>query len=71
MASCTHVFLDLHLSGSASDDLLAELRDVGIPVVVVSGTVDVADYAGRANEVMRKPFDPFDLNDAARRYLVG
>ena len=36
------VLLDLHLGSGASDELLDELRAAGIPVVLVSGTVDVA-----------------------------
>ena len=40
------VFLDLHLGSGASDELLDELRADGIPVVLVSGTVDVSGYDG-------------------------
>jgi DNA-binding NtrC family response regulator len=65
------VFLDLHLGTVASDDLLAELRSEGIPVVLVSGTIDVSEYEGRASAVMPKPFEPSALVDAARRYSVG
>jgi DNA-binding NtrC family response regulator len=65
------VFLDLHLGRGASDDFLDELRADGIPVVLVSGTVDVTEYRGRASEVMPKPFDPADLVAAARRHTVG
>jgi len=61
------VFLDVHLGESASDTLLDELRLVGIPVVLVSGSADVEQYRGRATEVMRKPFEPTDLLDAAQR----
>lgn len=65
------VFLDLHLGHGASDDLLDELRAAGIPVVLVSGTVDVSDYEGRATAVMPKPFDPADLIAAARRHALA
>jgi DNA-binding response OmpR family regulator len=65
------VFLDLHLGAGASDALLDELRADGIPVVLVSGTVDVSGYEGRASAVMPKPFDPAELVAAARRYSVG
>ncbi len=65
------VFLDLHLGSGASDELLDELRADGIPVVLVSGTVDVSGYDGRATAVMAKPFDPDELVAAARRYSVG
>ena len=65
------VFLDLHLGAGASDELLEELRDDGIPVVLVSGTVDVMEYEGRASEVMPKPFDPADLVAAAHRHAAS
>ncbi len=65
------VFLDLHLSSGESDELLDELRATGIPVVLVSGTVDVSGYAGRASAVMPKPFDPAEFVAAARLYSVG
>jgi two-component system nitrogen regulation response regulator NtrX len=65
------VFLDLHLGPGASDGLLDELRADGIPVVLVSGTVDVTEYADRATAVMPKPFDPADLVAAARRYVAA
>jgi DNA-binding NtrC family response regulator len=65
------VFLDVHLGAFASDELLDELRTAGLPVVLVSGTIDVADYEGRASAVMPKPFDPDELIEAARRYSVG
>jgi DNA-binding response OmpR family regulator len=65
------VFLDLHLGPGASDDLLDELRADGIPVVLVSGTVDVTEYEGRATAVMPKPFDPAELVAAARRHALA
>jgi DNA-binding response OmpR family regulator len=65
------VFLDLHLAGGASDELLDELRADGIPVVLVSGTVDVRAYEGRANAVMPKPFEPAELVEAARQLTVA
>ena len=65
------VFLDLHLGSGPSDELLDELTEAGIPVVLVSGTVDVVGYEGRASAVMAKPFDPTELVAIARRYAVG
>jgi DNA-binding NtrC family response regulator len=65
------VFLDVHLGATVSDGLLDELREAGIPVVLVSGTVDVRAYAGRAAEVIPKPFDPVELVAAAGRHIVG
>ena len=56
-------------AASAADELLDELRGDGIPVVLVSGTVDVSrrTRAGRAR-CSPKPFDPAELVAAARRY---
>ena len=65
------VFLDLHLGPGASDNLLDELRADGIPVVLVSGTVDVTEYEGRATAVMPKPFDPEELVAAARLHSLA
>jgi two-component system nitrogen regulation response regulator NtrX len=62
------VFLDLHLAGGASDGLLDELRSAGIPVVLVSGTVDLRAYEDRADAVLPKPFDPAELVATARRH---
>jgi hypothetical protein len=39
--------------------------------VLVSGTVDVTEYEGRATEVMPKPFDPADLVAAAHRHAAS
>ena len=65
------VFLDLHLGAGASDGFLDELRAQGVPVVLVSGTVDVAEYEGRATAVIPKPFDPADLVAAAHRHAAS
>ena len=65
------VFLDLHLGAGASDAFLEELRADGIPVVLVSGTVDLAESQERATAVIPKPFDPADLVAAARRHAAS
>jgi DNA-binding response OmpR family regulator len=65
------VFLDMHLGRTPSDELLDELRAAGIPVVLVSGTVDLIQYEGRADEILAKPFEPSELIAAARRHAVG
>ncbi len=65
------VFLDVRLGGELSGDLLDELRATGIPVVLVSGTDDLAAYRERATEVLAKPYLPEDLVSAARRHFVG
>ena len=58
-------------SRKASDGFLEELRAEGVPVVLVSGTVDVAEYEGRATAVIPKPFDPADLVAAAHRHAAS
>jgi two-component system C4-dicarboxylate transport response regulator DctD len=64
------VLLDLHLSGTAADELLDELRAAGTAVMLVSGTADVHAYEGRASAVLAKPFEPAELVETARR-LAG
>jgi DNA-binding NtrC family response regulator len=65
------VFLDVHLGRHSSDEVLDELKAAGIPVVLVTGTADVADYRDRATEVLSKPYAPEDLIAAAKRLAVG
>ena len=65
------VFLDVHLGREQSDELLDELRADEIPVVLVTGSADVADYRGRATEVLAKPYSPDALVAAAKRLAVG
>jgi DNA-binding response OmpR family regulator len=64
------VLLDVHLDGEASDKLLEELRSAGIPVVVVTGSADLARYRELADDVVGKPFEPSALVAAARRHCV-
>ena len=64
------VLLDVYLSGVASDQLLDDLRVADIPVIVVTGSADIDQYRGRADEVLGKPFEPDDLVAAARRQSV-
>jgi DNA-binding NtrC family response regulator len=61
------VLLDVHLGGEDSGELLGRLRDQGIPVCIVTGSVDVAEYASRADAVLEKPFQPSRLVEIARR----
>ena len=64
------VVLDVHLVGESTDVLLDELRSDGIPVVVVTGSAEISQYRGRADQVLGKPFEPASFVEAARR-LVG
>lgn len=61
------VLLDVHLGGIASHDLLARFRAEGLPVALVTGSVDVEDYRDRADAVVSKPFVPQELVELARR----
>jgi len=61
------VLLDVHLGGEQSTGLLQRLRAVGIPVALVTGSVDLADYASQADAALPKPFQPSMLVDVARR----
>lgn len=61
------VLLDVHLGGVSSHDLLERLRADGIPVALVTGSVDASEYEERADAVVTKPFNPHDLVALARR----
>ena len=65
------VLLDLHLGGSAADELLDELRAAGTAVVLVSGTADARAYEGRASAVLSKPFEPAELVETTRRLAAA
>lgn len=61
------VLLDMRVGLERGDALLDEVHDLGIPVVVVSGSAEVdADWTGRADRVLGKPFEIRDLLDAVR-----
>jgi DNA-binding response OmpR family regulator len=61
------VLLDMHLGGEESTTLLSNLREQGIPVALVTGSVDVADYEDAADAILAKPFVPEKLIEIARR----
>jgi len=61
------VLLDVHLRGEQTHELLARIRGAGIPVALVTGSVDIADYRDRADAVLGKPFVPETLVETARR----
>jgi len=61
------VLLDVHLGGERTHDLLARLRGDGIPVALVTGSVDAEEYRDAADAVITKPFEPRDLVETARR----
>jgi DNA-binding response OmpR family regulator len=61
------VLLDVHLGGEQTFVLLDKLRADGIPVALVTGSVDVELYCDRADAIVPKPFDPQELVEIARR----
>ena len=61
------VLLDVHLGHEESKPLFAQLRTEGIPVAAVTGTADLADVSGWADETLAKPFDPAQLIAMAKR----
>jgi len=61
------VLLDMHLGREGTELLLAQLREHGIPVLLVTGSVDIEEFRGRADEILSKPFSPEVLVAAARR----
>jgi DNA-binding response OmpR family regulator len=61
------VLLDVHLGSTDSHELLERLRREGIPVALVTGSVDAADYRDAADAVLTKPFVPQTLVETARR----
>jgi DNA-binding response OmpR family regulator len=61
------VLLDVHLGGEQTHDLLARIRADGIPVALVTGSVDMNDYRDSADAILAKPFVPQMLVETARR----
>lgn len=61
------VLLDVHLGGDRTLELLDTLRADGIPVALVTGSVDVEIYRDRADAIVAKPFNPEELVKIARR----
>jgi DNA-binding response OmpR family regulator len=61
------VLLDVHLGGEQTHDLLARIRASGIPVALVTGSVDIDEYRESADAVIGKPFEPGALVETARR----
>ena len=57
------VLLDMRIGNERGETLLGELRESGVPVIVVTGSaeVDAADWAKDADAVLGKPFALDDL----------
>jgi DNA-binding response OmpR family regulator len=61
------VLLDVHLQNTDTRQLLSRLRAAGIPVALVTGSVDLEEYRGEADAILAKPFEPASLVELARR----
>jgi DNA-binding response OmpR family regulator len=61
------VLLDVNLGGTKTHDLMVRMRAAGIPVVLVTGSVDIDDYRDQADAILGKPFVPTTLVETARR----
>src|SRR5581483_2365572 len=61
------VLLDVHLGGQETHGLLTRLRASGIPVALVTGSVDTDDLRDTADGILTKPFTPEALVELARR----
>jgi DNA-binding response OmpR family regulator len=61
------VLLDVHLGGERTHELRARLREDGIPVALVTGSVEIEEYRDGADAVLPKPFAPELLVETARR----
>lgn len=61
------VVLDVRLGREESTELLARIHEAGIRVVLVTGSVALAEYDGLADAVLMKPFVPADLVATVRR----
>jgi two-component system, OmpR family, response regulator len=62
------VLLDLHVGAEDSRDFLAELREDGIPVALVTGSADVREFTD-ADAVLSKPFLPAALVATVERLV--
>jgi DNA-binding response OmpR family regulator len=61
------VLLDMHLGNERSQSLLGELKERGTPVVVVTGSTDLAPMERVADAVLAKPFTIEALEAAVAR----
>jgi DNA-binding response OmpR family regulator len=61
------ILLDVHLGGEQTHELLERIRAAGIPVALVTGSVDIQDYRDSADAILAKPFAPDALVETARR----
>ena len=61
------VLLDMRIGNERGETLLGELRSVGVPVIVVTGSAEIdAEWAKDADAVLGKPFAIDELVNAVR-----
>lgn len=66
------VLLDMRIGNERGETLLGELRDSGVPVVVVTGSAEVdAEWAKDAGAVLGKPFAIDELLRAVHSVAKG
>ena len=66
------VLLDMRIGNERGETLLGELRDSGVPVVVVTGSAEIdADWAKDADAVLGKPFAIDELLRAVHSVAKG
>jgi two-component system OmpR family response regulator len=66
------VVLDALMPGEANISLVLHLKEVGLPVVVISGSPEAMERAEEYNpQLLRKPFHAQGLNDAVNTALMS
>jgi len=66
------VVLDALMPGEANISLVLHLKEVGLPVVVISGSPEAMERAEEDNfQLLRKPFHAQELNDAVNTALTS
>lgn len=66
------VLLDMRIGTERGETLLGELRDAGVPVIVVTGSAEVdAEWAKDADAVLGKPFAIDELLRAVNSVAKG
>ena len=67
------VLLDMRIGNERGETLLWELRESGVPVIVVTGSaeVDAAEWAKEADAVLGKPFAIDELLRAVHSVAKG
>jgi DNA-binding response OmpR family regulator len=66
------VLLDMRIGNERGETLLGELRDSGVPVIVVTGSAEIdAEWAKDADAVLGKPFAIDELLRAVHSVAKG